>query len=136
MKKELTQNFLIYLVLLLSIITLITCKDIINDPKIPDKDIPKTDVSFSKHIQPIFNARCATSGCHDDITRAANYSMTTWSNIVQPGFVDPFLVSTSKVVWSIEGIGVQIMPPPSYGYLTKNQIEGIKTWISEGAKNN
>jgi len=130
------KNFSIIATLLAITLSFFNCKDLINDPDIPDKEIPLTDVSFSKHIQPIFNARCATAGCHDDITRAANYSMTTWSNIVQPGYVDPYLVSTSKVVWSIEGIGVEIMPPVTYGYLTKNQIAGIKTWISEGAKNN
>ena len=62
--------------------------------------------------------------------------MTTWSNVVQPGFVDPYLVETSKIVWSIEGIGVEIMPPISYGYLTSNQIDGVKAWIREGARNN
>jgi len=133
------KNFIfrkIYFLFFMLYIFFPSCKDIINDPNIPDKDIPKTDVSFSKHIQPIFYARCATSGCHDDETRAGNYSMTTWSNVVQPGFVDPYLVETSKIVWSIEGIGVEIMPPISYGYLTSNQIDGIKTWIKEGARNN
>jgi len=28
------------------------------------------------------------------------------------------------------------MPPPTKGYLTANQREGIKTWIKEGAQNN
>lgn len=130
------KNKLYIIISIYLIVLTFSCKDIINDPNIPDKEIPKTNVSFSKHIQPIFYARCAISGCHDDATHAANYSMTTWSNIVQPGYVDPYLVETSKVAWSIEGIGVELMPPISYGYLTVNQIEGIKTWIREGAKNN
>ena len=67
---------------------------------------------------------------------AGGYSLTTWSSAVIPGIVDPFNIETSRIVWRIDGLGFPIMPPPTKGYLTENQREGIKTWIREGAKNN
>jgi hypothetical protein len=55
-----------------------------------------------------------------------------------PGIVDPGNIETSRMVWRIEGIGVELMPPIGSLVLplTKNQVEGVKTWIKEGAKNN
>ena len=105
-----------------------------NDLKIPD-----SNVSYSQHIQPLFNKACATSGCHDDITMADGISLTTWSGTTaDPSVVFPGEPDNSKLVWAIEGrAGIPAMPPPGYpAYLTENQINGIKTWIDEGAKNN
>lgn len=120
-----------------SIILLQACKDSITDSKIPDEDIPESDISFQKYIQPIFTARCSQSGCHDDFSKAGGYSVTSWSNITQPGIVDPYSPDTSRLIWRIDpGYGLPIMPPVSYGYLTENQIRGIETWIAEGAQNN
>jgi len=113
------------------------CEDTLLDSKIPDKDIPESDISFQKYIQPIFTARCSQSGCHDDIAKAGGYSVTQWSNITQPGIVDPYNPDTSRLIWRIApGFGFPIMPPISYGYLTENQIRGIETWVEEGAQNN
>ena len=113
------------------------CEDTLLDSKIPDEDIPESDVSFQEHVQPIMTARCSQSGCHDDITKAGGYSVTSWSNITHPGIVDPYNPNTSRLMWRIDpGFGFPIMPPISYGYLTDNQITGIETWISEGAHNN
>jgi hypothetical protein len=113
------------------------CEDSVLDSNIPDEDIPESDISFQKYIQPIFTARCSQSSCHDDNSKAGNYSVTQWSNITQPGVVDPYNSSTSRLIWRIDpGFGFPIMPPISYGYLTDNQIRGIETWIDEGAQNN
>ena len=134
--KSFLYNILLVSVFLLSILFL-SCDDTITNNDIDNVTIPSKDVSFAKYLQPVFNVKCTSSGCHDDITTAASYSLTTWSNAVIPGIVDPFSVETSRIVWRIEGIGVPIMPPigPTPP-LTLNQIKGIKTLISEGAQNN
>ena len=120
-----------------AIILFQACKDSITDSKIPDEDIPESNISFQKYIQPIFTARCSQSGCHDDFTKAGGYSVTSWTNITQPGIVDPYSPETSRLIWRIDpGYGLAIMPPLSYGYLTENQIRGIETWVAEGAQNN
>jgi hypothetical protein len=99
--------------------------------------LPEENISYEEHMQPLFNKTCAIPGCHDDIDRAGGYSMTTWSNIVTPGIVDPYSPETSRLVWRIDPqYGFPIMPPPSKGYLTHNEMNAIETWIAEGAERN
>jgi hypothetical protein len=125
-------------IFLLFIVAIIGCKDTITNSDIDKIIIPDKNVSYNEYIQPLLNVKCSTSGCHDDATRAGDYSVTNWANVIMPGIVDPGNVETSRMVWRIEGIGVELMPPIGSLVmpLTKNQIEGIKTWIREGAKNN
>lgn len=100
-------------------------------------NIPSSNVLFGKHIQPVFNVKCTSSGCHDDQTRAASLSLTSWTNSHVPGIINDYEPTTSRLVWAIEGqLGSNSMPPFGYPGLTQNQITGIKTWIKEGAKNN
>jgi hypothetical protein len=128
----------ILVMFLLFIVAIIGCKDTITNSDIDKIIIPDKNVSYNEYIQPLLNVKCSTSGCHDDATRAGDYSVTNWANVIMPGIVDPGNVETSRMVWRIEGIGVELMPPIGSLVmpLTKNQIEGIKTWIREGAKNN
>ena len=99
--------------------------------------IPSSDVSYNKHIQPVFDLKYARAGCQDDISRSGGLSLTSHTNTTLDFLVvAPGLPQNSKLVWAIEGTGVNIMPPFGYPALTKNQIEGVKTWVKEGAKNN
>ena len=135
MNKKIFDAILILLLFLL-VIVFISCDDTITNSDIDDIKIPSNDVSFAEYIQPVFNVKCTSSGCHDNESMAGGYGLTTWSSAVIPGIVDPFNIETSRIVWRIDGLGFPIMPPPTKGYLTENQREGIKTWIREGAKNN
>jgi hypothetical protein len=114
------------------------CDDTITTDDLDKKIIPDKDVSYSQHIQPVLNLKCASAGCHDDATRADGLSLTSWSNTT----ADPSVVArgepdNSKLVWTIEAqASVSPMPPIGYPPLTVNQINGIKTWIREGANNN
>jgi hypothetical protein len=115
------------------------CDDKLPNEYLDEIVIPEKNVSYNEYIQPVLNTKCATSGCHDDGTRAGDYSVTNWANVVTPGIVNPGNVETSRLVWRIEGLGVPIMPPINNTIvkpLTLNQVKGIKTWIKEGAKNN
>jgi len=114
------------------------CDDTKNVTDIDNIIIPSSNVSYSQYIQPVLTAKCARAGCHDDQTQAAGLSLTSWSNTKQNYLVvAPGLPQNSKLVWSIEGTSGNIMPPLGYSSpVNKNQIEGIKTWIQEGAKNN
>ena len=116
------------------------CKDTVTgSDNIDNIIIPSSNVSFAKYIFPVFNTKCATAGCHDDGTRAGNLSLTGWANAtVDPSIIFPGHPENSKLVWAIEGQpGVAPMPPIGFVRpLTPNQIQGIKTWIKEGAKDN
>jgi mono/diheme cytochrome c family protein len=127
-------RYFITLVLLIAIL-LISCDDQLNLPS--DEEIPSTNVSYNKHIQPIFNARCATAGCHDDQTKAGGLSLTSYQNTTAGySFVFPGNPDASLLVLSVEGRSQNPMPPPGRPPLTQKQIKAIRTWVAEGAKNN
>jgi len=106
--------------------------------EIERNEIPDSNVSFSKHIQPIFNIKCVN--CHGVGITEAGLDLTTWSGTVaDPSIVFPGQPENSRLVWSIEGNpAVAPMPPPGSSYipLTQKQVQGVKTWIKEGALNN
>lgn len=114
-----------------------SCKDSTNITEIDSVTIPSANVSFSQYILPVLYAKCARAGCHDDAYHVGGLSLTTWANTTSSSLIVlPGTPQNSKLVWSIEGTGGNIMPPLGYPALTKNQIDGIKIWIKEGAKNN
>jgi hypothetical protein len=121
---------------LILIIFFAGCDDTTTD--IDRKEIPDSNVSFANHIQPVFNAKCVN--CHGVGITEAGLDLTTWSGTVaDPAVVFPGEPGNSRLVWSIEGNpAVQPMPPPGSSYLplTANQVQGVKTWIVEGALNN
>jgi hypothetical protein len=119
----------------ISLIFYLGCKD--TTTNIDSKTIPDSNVSFGEHIFPVFQTKCAIRGCHDDGTKAGGISLTTWVGATDPNIVVKGEPDNSPLVWSIEALaGISPMPPIGYPPLTQNQINGIKTWIKEGAKNN
>ena len=131
--KTVTNIFLI--LFLFGIIFITACDDTINVSDLDNIIIPASNVSYEVYIQPVLTAKCARAGCHDDQTMQAGLSLTSWANTTQSRLiVYPGLPQNSKLVWSIEGTSGSLMPPVGYWAVTKNQIDGIKTWIKEGAK--
>jgi hypothetical protein len=112
------------------------CKD--KGVEIDDVIIPDSNVSFSQHIQPVFNYHCTP--CHNEQTREAGLSLTTWASATSdPSIIFPGEPDNSKLVWAIEGRpGAAFMPPIGSPYkpLNLNQVNGVKTWIREGARSN
>lgn len=100
-------------------------------------------VSYSGDVQPIFNQTCGGSGCHiqssQNNVNLSSYSSTISSigtnygeNIVVPGLPD-----SSPLVDKIEAnpeLGSRM--PLTGGYLTPEEIQIIRTWISNGAEDN
>ncbi|MGE5437988.1 MAG: c-type cytochrome domain-containing protein [Syntrophothermus sp.] len=126
-----------YFSLIIFIVLLFTgCKDTGVD--VDEKTIPALNVSFSQDIQPVLERHCVA--CHNESTKEGDLSLTTHVNITRdPGVVFPGEPQNSRLVWRIDPqYGMALMPPIGSPYkpLNANQIEGIKTWIKEGAKNN
>lgn len=122
----------------ISLITLTSCDDTITVDDVDKKVIPDSSVSFSQHLYPVLQVKCAFSGCHIGPNPQAGLDLSTWAgttadpNVVLPGYPE-----LSSMVWTIEGLaGFPPMPPIGYRILTFNQINGIKVWIKEGAPNN
>lgn len=100
--------------------------------------IPDENVSFKDHIEKPLLIKCATAGCHDDVTSAGGYTLLGYNNITDPAFVDKFSPETSRLVLSVNGVSPNQMPPlgASVAPLTKNQVDGLITWVKEGAEDN
>ena len=116
------------IMLIISGIFISACDD--TSTNIDNEQIPASNVSFSKHIQPIFNTKCV--GCHGVGSTEGEVDLTTWSGtfaVVFPGEPD-----NSRLVWVIE-LNPAI-PHPQFPFLTSQQIKGVRTWIQEGANNN
>jgi hypothetical protein len=133
----LLKKLITFLIIIITF-TLIDCDNAVNSNDIDNIVIPDSNVSYSQYIQPVFNIKCVN--CHGVGITEGNLDLTTWSGtIADPSVVFPGEPENSKLVWIIEGrAGFPPMPPIGSPYLplTENQIKGVRTWISEGAKNN
>ena len=118
-------------------IMIASCKNTVNTP-IGDIVFPADSVSYAKQVQPLFNIGCTYPGaCHDDQTRAGGLSLTNYIDATtdQPGVIIPGNPTSSILIQRIQGQN-GIMPPPPSSPLNQNQVNGMKTWIKEGAKLN
>ncbi len=136
-KMKTSFKFKIIFTLASALIIIYACDDTLNINDIDSRIIPPSNVSYSQHIQPVLDLKCSSAGCHNSKDKAGKLSFSSYSDTVSdPLVVFPYNPQNSKLVWAIEGRNISPMPPVGYPPLTKNQIEGIKTWIKEGAKNN
>jgi hypothetical protein len=119
----------------LACVLLSSCKDE-NPPGSPsDIVFPPSNVSYERQVQPLFNQTCTFAGCHDDGQAQGKLKLTSYSNTVfsLPGVVVPGKPESSTLVLRIQGsVGTRM--PPDRNQLNDNQINGIRTWIAEGAK--
>ncbi len=114
------------------------CKDSVTADQIDSVVIPSSNVSYSQYIQPVLNLKCIS--CHGAGQVDGGINLTTWAGTTaDPNVVFPGYPNNSSLVWAIQGKpNVSAMPPLDSPYkpLTTNQVNGVITWIKEGAKNN
>ncbi|MCX6136069.1 MAG: hypothetical protein NTV54_01045 [Ignavibacteriales bacterium] len=130
------QHSLLFLLVALGLFVY-SCKDSSNPITKPgDVVFPATNISYYRHVQPLFNIACATTNCHDRATRQSNVDLSSYAGI-RGRFYDiviPKDTLNSRLIWCIEGRpGSSPMPPPPIPSLDLNQVKGIKRWIYEGA---
>jgi hypothetical protein len=80
---------------------------------------------------PIFIASCAKSGCHDAITNAGEYDLSSYTKIVSKGLIKYNSASSDLYAICISGE----MPPSSTPLLDSTQLSFIRRWIDKGAPN-
>lgn len=131
-----------FLIVALSAALWIACSD--DDPVAPPVGPPTVpdSVSFKNHVQPIFSARCAVSGCHVspnpraglDLTKGVAYAnivnvpATAFNGIrVTPGDPD------NSILYLLIANGQM---PAQGSRLTSVQVQTIKKWIVNDALDN
>jgi mono/diheme cytochrome c family protein len=127
MKPLLQKAF--FIALLVAFAT--SCKD-----ELPTGPIifPDSNISYGTHIEPLWTQRCLS--CHTAST-PPDLSPPSYSSLrnYQPQLIIPGQGDNSLLVQLLDGRASPVMPPVGER-LTANQINGIKTWINEGALNN
>lgn len=86
-----------------------------------------TNITFSKNISKIIETNCL--GCHDSNSGQNSTLLNSYNNIL-------IQVNNKKLLGSIQHDTGFIPMPSAQTKLDPCSIEKIKTWISEGAKNN
>ena len=95
-------------------------------------------VSFSKHIQPIFDTHCNMAGCHSGSTPKGNLNLEASESYTQlwkkkSGYIDTLNPKFSVLYVSMNSTS---NPMPPSGKLDQCSVNLILQWIQEKAKNN
>ncbi len=92
-------------------------------------------VYFERDILPVLRSSCAKAGCHD-ATPEDGVILDTYANVMATGDVRPGNPGGSDLYEVlIETRPDKRMPPPPQPPLSADQIEMIRKWILQGAKN-
>lgn len=107
-------------------------------PVITDEPVCDPDtVYFQNDVLPILISGCGMSGCHDAETAQERVILTSYESVIRTGKITPGNPSGSKLYNVITtGESDDRMPPPPRASLTSEQIQLIRTWIEQGARNN
>jgi hypothetical protein len=120
-------------------VILCSCKDQIDDPNSNPVVFPASNVSFSQHVQPLFQSRCAFAGCHGGSNPAGGLDLTSpaYNSLMnhQPRLVVSGASNNSLLIEKLDGRIPHQMPYNSQS-INANQLTGMKKWIDEGAQNN
>jgi hypothetical protein len=116
-----------------------SCKDQIIDPNVNPVVFPASNVSFSQHVQPLFQSRCAFTGCHAGSNPAGGLDLTSpaYNALMnhQPRLVISGSSNSSLLIEKLDGRIPHQMPYDTQS-INSNQLSGMKKWIDEGAQNN
>jgi len=126
MELRITKN-LIALALMVSTGLLASCYYDNEQELYPGNNLPTSNISFSKDVNPILVSRCIS--CHTAAVFFGNIATETYDQI-------KVLADNGKLIGSIrQDSGFKAMPQGS-AKLSDAQINLINTWITEGSKNN
>ena len=128
------KKITIYLVLILVMIMGISIsgcyKDVILPDAAVDPDGPPQAVSFKTDLAPIFNAKCAVTGCH--VSGAHKPYLPTaisYQEIVNGGFVNIIVPKESILYKKINADMKEYIP-------SATDRQKVYDWIRNGAPNN
>jgi DNA-binding beta-propeller fold protein YncE len=111
------------------------------------KDEPAVDLQsggFPNEIGKLILGNCATTGCHDDVSKeaAGGLSLSSWDKMFEGGkggaVVVPYRSDFSTLFYYVnthEDLGISMQPTMPYGAppLSRENIIMLKDWINNGA---
>ena len=128
------KRITIYLALILIMImgiSLTGCyKDVIMPESAVDPDGPPQAVSYKNDLAPIFNSKCALSGCHVSGSRKPFLGTPiSYQEIVNGGYVNIIVAKESILYKNINGGMKEYIPSAA-------DRQKVYDWIRNGAPNN
>lgn len=93
-------------------------------------------IRYSEHVQPIFNAGCNASACHNSVDRAVGLELTGHDAVAAGSDVGaqviPFFADRSHLWLHVTG-AIEPRMPLARDPLDQQVIDFLKRWIDEGA---
>jgi hypothetical protein len=131
-----TKILVLMLMVLLVSLTVAKCKHEVPGTSSAGMPTPPTQTSvcsadtvyFASEILPLIVSNCATTGCHDAITRKERVELTSYITILKTG--------AGRILSAMTASGESKMPPRDRPQLTSTQITRFQKWIIQGTKNN
>jgi hypothetical protein len=95
-----------------------------------------TPVSLSKDLQPIFDSKCSTSGCHNSSGHVPDLTATrAYNSLINGNYVNVSAPDKSELYLWLTGKKNTAMPVG--GPSNPSNINNlVLAWIKQGAKNN
>jgi hypothetical protein len=128
---------------------IISCKHelpVISDPVVdpgngsnppPASTCNPDSVYFQQQVLPVFISNCSLSGCHDAASHQHRIVLTSYTTIISTGEVRAGDPSHGKIYRMItDPDNNDRMPPLPRNRLPQQQIDLIRKWIVQGAKDN
>ncbi len=108
-----------------------------NNPVAGENPCDPDTVYFQNTILPLLLSNCTYSGCHSGSNPADGILLTDYNSIITDGDVRAGRPGNSDLYEVItETRNDKRMPPPPYPPLSAQEIEAVRRWINQGAKNN
>lgn len=128
--KKISVYIILFITLLLGISITGCYKDVIMPDAAVDPDGPPQAVSYITDLAPIFNSKCAISGCH--VSGARKPYLTTVESYLQltnGGFVNVLIPKESILYKKINSEMKEYIP-------SATDRQKVYDWIRNGAPNN
>jgi YVTN family beta-propeller protein len=119
----------------------LSCSHEITPPEPPIESIDYDGIGnivYSQHIQPIFNQKCTSAGCHNSLDRQHELDLTSWESLIRGAEHGACIIAgNAEHSLLIEHVKGEIEPrmPFNREPLPEKVIHFLERWIDEGAKN-
>ena len=113
------------LALSLSVVSVSSCDK--DKTALPIPKVCPDTISFAGIVEPMIQANCSTSGCHDAVTAAAGYNLEGHGNIS---------TNASAILNVIRHIPTVVAMPYGQPKLNDSIIEQFNCWLEQGKLNN
>jgi hypothetical protein len=122
------RRFAFISLVLMGLITLWSCE---YEKVYPEPLPPVTDtIHYSTDIQPIWNGSCNSAGCHGGATAPNLSEGTSYTALMNGGYVNTASPSSSKIYTEMASGGGMSQ------YSNTSDANLVLGWIQQGAKNN